>query len=169
MAQAGQGWSVGWYDYQLNKDGDPVADAAPPYPAWLRALLGDQFFGDVVAARAIINDASLAYVKDLPRLRDLDLRGSVVTDEGLQHLRGLNDLEKLDLSFTPITDKGLGRLKHLTKLRSLSLISTEISDAGLKRSKGTHLFVLTAAGWEVSVRRCLVQPDRLLAVSCTTR
>ncbi|HEY2148145.1 MAG TPA: hypothetical protein VGH32_09420, partial [Pirellulales bacterium] len=78
------------YDFQ--KDG------ASRGPAWLRNILGDDFFGNVV---------------------ELDLSESAVTDEDLAFLDGLRSLESLNISDTGVTDAGLRRVGRLQNLKSL--------------------------------------------------
>jgi len=77
------------------------------------------------------SDASLVYVKNLPMLRELDLRRHAVSDEGLQHLAGLTCLESLELADVPLTDAGLAHLAGLRSLRELSLRDSRITENGL--------------------------------------
>jgi len=131
-------WVV--YDYQLDADGLHIEGAEPPGPAWLRNLLGDDFFADaeVVWSSTDFDDDDLAHLAGLARLRRLQLARSRVTDEGLAHLKSLPELENLSLSSTRITDAGLVHLKQLPKLEALGLDYTGATDAGL-----VHLHQLT--------------------------
>jgi hypothetical protein len=113
----------------------------PPGPDWLRKLLGENFFSEVVIVNLIGNrnlcDADLVNVEVFSQLNWLDLALSInIGDGGLKHIEGLSQLEHLDLSGTRITDSGLERLKALTLIRELRLIRTEIDDAGLIHLKG---------------------------------
>jgi len=140
-----------WYDYHNTLYGVIEPRAEPPTPAWLRNLLGEDFFADVVhvgysrprpspsvftEANTDVGDVDLAHVKGLERLKYLNLSGTRVTDGGLQHLSGLTRLEVLRLSCTPITDDGLEDLKRLTELTHLHLTCTQITDAGLEHLTG---------------------------------
>ena len=150
------------YDYELDSSGENVADAQPPGPRWVRKLLGEHCFADVVYVRCSsgtdaelkaigrlshlqeahlqgvhlldseTTDAGLAHLKSLSRLNFLDLSRTRITDAGLEHLRELTQLQHLILTSTEITDTGLERLKTLTQLRTLDIAYTHVTDAGLK-------------------------------------
>jgi hypothetical protein len=84
IAKAG-GWVA--YDFHWNESGMPVQ---PPGPSWLRELLGDDFFSDVVGARVIgtpAGDAELEHIKGLADLRYVNLTGTNVTNEGVKNLQ----------------------------------------------------------------------------------
>ena len=123
-----------WYDYQFDADGSPAAKAPqPPGPPWLRRLLGDDFFMNVVKldlTQTEIPDAGLAHLKDLTTLQSLSL-GEKITDAGLKHIEGLPQLHTANLRATQVTDAGLAYLKVLPQLQSLNLMATQITDAGL--------------------------------------
>jgi hypothetical protein len=119
-----------WVDYEF------VSDAPPPGPAWLRSLLGDEFFGavDFVALRSRPEaiDDSLESFKGLAQLRTLLLSETGVSDAGLAHLRGLTHLRRLSLNRTNVTDAGIVNLYGLAELESLELAHTKVTDAGVK-------------------------------------
>jgi hypothetical protein len=110
----------------------------PSGPAWVRGLLGDDFYRSVlvVLARSDVTDAGLENLKGLNNLKMLDIHNTQVTDAGLQHLKGLNQLQLLGLSGTKVTDAGLEYLTGLTQLQSLGLSGTKVTDAGLENLKG---------------------------------
>jgi hypothetical protein len=93
------------YDYERVK-GKPgfwqPAGAMPFGPAWLRAILGDNFFSEV---DCIYCFGAAENLKEFPRLHSLRLMSSGITDESL------------------------GNVKTLTELRDLGLIDTKVSDA----------------------------------------
>jgi hypothetical protein len=122
------------YDYEESK---PFG-AAPPGPAWLRALLGEHFFATVDRVSFIYSadDADLEYLEELTQLEWLELSNAKVTDAGLKHLKGLTRLRRLDLDNTRVTGSGLEDLKGLTQLVSLGLGKTPVTDAGLEHVKG---------------------------------
>jgi hypothetical protein len=66
-------------------------DKALEGPAWLRTLLGDDFFNSA---------------------RWVDLTRSEVTDAGLEHLKGLSRLQQLWLVSTKVTDAGVKKLQQ---------------------------------------------------------
>jgi len=137
----------GWvtYDYERTKHGYLSGSAEPPAPAWLRKLVGDDFFGDVlgVCLYPPVGDAALGHVSALADLETLWLSDTDVTDKCLEHLTGLRKLNTLELSNTEVSDRGLVNFKGLTKLNTLGLSGTEVSDEGLENLKGlTRLRVL---------------------------
>ena len=75
-------------------------------------------------------DAELELVKKLPKVEQLDLRGTAVTDKGLGSLDGLSALTHLHLENTAVTDEGLTHLKGLSNLQYLNLYNTAVTDKG---------------------------------------
>jgi hypothetical protein len=117
------------YDYEVEKEG-------PAGPDWLRRMLGENFFNDVVAVyfenHAIVTDERVMNVKELTQLTWLNVYETSVTDAGLTSLKGLTHLDYLNLGANAITDAGLSNLKGLTRLRFLGLSGTHVTDAGVK-------------------------------------
>src|SRR5206468_7819245 len=97
-----------------------------------------------------VTDLSVAPLKDISSLTDLNLAGTKITDAGLAAIEGLTYLTRLHLELTPITDAGLAHLKKLTNLNYLNLYGTAVTDAGLEHLKGLrslkHLYV-----WQTKV------------------
>ncbi|MBA4149276.1 MAG: hypothetical protein H0X66_14270 [Verrucomicrobia bacterium] len=81
-------------------------------------------------------DSTIAPLKDVLGLLDLNLAGTKVTDAGLAALKNLTNLTTLHLEHTAVTDAGLVHLKELKNLRYLNLFNTKVSDAGLKHLEG---------------------------------
>src|SRR5262249_18133567 len=68
------------------------------------------------------NDADLAGLKALPKLRGLNLGATGVTDAGLKELAALKALQTLDLTGCPkVTDAGLKQLAAVKGLKELHL------------------------------------------------
>jgi hypothetical protein len=158
------GYAGVMYDYEFDEAGQAKRVAEPPGPAWLRSLLGVDFFAAATyvsldnieakdggwtaqpgrladpegwwARECKFVDDGLQHLKGLTQLRWLYLSLSMVTDDGLQHLKGLSQLELLWLRGTQVTDTGLEYLRCLTQLRELSLDNTKVTDAGLKHLEG---------------------------------
>ena len=123
------------YDYETQ-------GATPPGPAWLRRLLGDDFFAHVSRVDLMgpeITDVALERLLWLPQLEKLDLFATQTTDTGLRYVEELSNLRELDLVFARVTDAGLGHLKGLSRLRTLDLGYTRVTDAGLEQLKGSTL------------------------------
>jgi hypothetical protein len=124
------------YDYERDASDMPVHPPKIPGPAWLRKLLGDDFFVNVVAIDTG-NDAVLEDLRELPYLRVLHLNDSTaITDKSLDRLRQLDQLEQLVVARTSLTDSGLASLEGLHKLRALDLRETQTTDAGLEHLRG---------------------------------
>jgi hypothetical protein len=127
------------YDYEVDEEGSPFKRAEPPAPAWLRKLLGDDPFVEVVEVLAEspdFGDAKLEHVGELTKLKRLDLWPSQISDVGLAHLERLTRLKYLRFVGTQVTDAGLMHLRRLTKLEHLIIVGTHVSDTGLEHLKG---------------------------------
>src|SRR5207244_259173 len=69
------------YDYQN------LTDGKPPGPAWLRKLLGENFFSEVDVVNLLdARGLPLEQLSEFSQLKELDLRRTRVTDAGLVHL-----------------------------------------------------------------------------------
>ena len=124
------------YDYASPRlDSTTMNQPEPSGWLWLRNLLEDDFFNDVVQAN-LSSDAELECLKGLTQLKELHLGNSQITDAGLQHIQGLTRLELLDLTNTQATDAGLAHLEGLTTVEVLGLGNTQITDAGLPHLAG---------------------------------
>jgi hypothetical protein len=122
------------YDYHVQKPGN-----SPPGPAWLRGLLGTDFFATALGVGSLFSpatDAGLKHLKGLTQLRWLFLQETQATDADLEHVMGLTQLEALRLCGTQVTDAGLKHLEGLMQLQELDLQGTQVTDAGLEHLKG---------------------------------
>ena len=147
------------YDYQRDSAGNLIPNAQAPGPAWLRNLLGIDFFcnGTEVWVGRKLTDADLVHLKDFPKLRILFFNEVMVTynpqitDEGLKIVQGLNQLEVLGLTNTNITDAGMERIGKLIHLKGLGLKNVGITDIGLKYVKNlSRLQTLRLANTKIS-------------------
>jgi Leucine Rich repeat len=107
----------------------------PPQPAWLRALLGDDFFRNPISA-CVQTDAGLEHICEFGQLRFLQLAPTRFSNAGLQHLSALNRLESLNLIGASFSDASLEFLASLPQLRTLVLYNTPITNAGLAHLRG---------------------------------
>ncbi len=124
------GWIV--YDYEQ----PTIPNPQPPGPEWLRKLLGNDFFANVVLVNLggmQATDGELEHIKELTQLQDLWLYGGHVTDEGVKHLKGLTQLVLLHLGGTQITDTGIVYLHGLSQLQTLDLTGTKVTAEGVKK------------------------------------
>ena len=83
-----------------------------------------------------VNDARLAGLKGLTRLRSLGLHKTRVGDKGLANLKGLPALRSLWLNRSAVTDAWVGTPEDRTDLEALALWKTSVTDAGLVHLKG---------------------------------
>jgi hypothetical protein len=127
------------YDYQ------ELHQAEPPGPKWLRNIVGDDFFAEVVHIQ-IVNDRApddiVAKIAKLPNLRGLFLNSDGLTDNGLDHLSRSKTIDSLGFGSSTVTDVGLGHLKKMAQLKELSIARAEITDAGL-----VHLHGMRRLSW----------------------
>ncbi len=147
------------YDFQLDPSGKQNAKAQMPEPAWLRDLLGEDYFHDILALdlrHTGITDETLPRLAGLTCLKHLDLQNTEVSDAGLEHLKGLSRLESLDLRFDDISNRGLKFLEGLPNLRSLALFGTGLTDEEVaKRRQAMPTCTLDTDSF-----RSTVEPDQ---------
>lgn len=112
----------------------------PPYPKWLRDLLGDDFFMtviDVSLGNSDVTEADLLFLESFPGVTYLDLNNTQVGDVALEYLTNTTKkLEHLDLAATKVTDAGLKNLRGRLCLRTLSLLETQVGNDGLSPIQG---------------------------------
>ncbi len=89
-----------------------------------------------LSAQGKVTDELIAPVQFIPRLAQLNLRGTEVTDAGLVAVGKAVSLVRLHLEKTKVTDAGVANLKTLVNLEYLNLYGTELSDAGLAHLSG---------------------------------
>jgi hypothetical protein len=124
---------------------------ALPEPAWIRRLLGDEYFVSVAEAffdkpsYRVLDDAMFAEFTaalrrhDLPRPPGLFFSELPITDSTLQRLVEFPNLTSLHIvDCTHVTDTGLQTLKSLKNLRRLDLRGSSITDSGLANLSGLH-------------------------------
>lgn len=115
------------YDYQYDED-DPFADPSPPGPKLLRAVLGDDYFADLVSISVEgLADEDVARIAKQTTLRHLSISGGI-GDEALESIAHLSRLEKLNLHGGRFSAAGLDRLANLPRLRALTIGETALTD-----------------------------------------
>lgn len=145
----------GWVRYDYQRDGQP----GPAGPEWLQRHLGLDFLNHVVAASLPADydqAARLAHVQELeliggdftredlnwlselPRLRELHLRGRTINCAGFQQIAGARRLEVFDPGSVNLNGVDLRLLERLPRLRELALAHCDVNDellAGLATLK----------------------------------
>jgi hypothetical protein len=111
----------------------------PAAPAWLRYMLGDGRFLNVVMVKLEqrpIKEAALAPLADLPHVERLYLAATPVTDDWLRRLPSLPRLRRISLWRTRVTNEGLAHLAGRTELEVLDIKHTKVTEAGLEHFRG---------------------------------
>lgn len=131
----------------------------PPKSSHLRAVLGDDYFDEVVLVdlnvtpfteddlapsnlehllrrHTRITGFRLEHLEALPNLMFLNLTNVQFTDAELESIKSLTKLERLELAHTQVTDGALDNLRGLTSLQILDLRDTQVTDAGLECLSG---------------------------------
>ena len=154
------------YDYTEVAPRTWSSSGQPTGPAWLRNLLGEDYFHHPVYASIrnrsegdedliselnalpglktlmfqgdSINDDAIARLGPLNRLEELQISGAQLTDQGLEQVPRFPRLRWLILNSLPITDAGCVSISQLSKLEELSLYDTQVSDNAVTHLKSLH-------------------------------
>ena len=121
-------------DWMAYRSGQPQDNRAAE-PGWLRNLMGEDFFQDVVEVslwNEWAEDDSVARIGALTHLRKVSLYSDGLSDRSMSTLRNLAYLEDLDIFSPNVTDAGIETIEQLPRLRSLGLDGTALTDAGLR-------------------------------------
>lgn len=137
--------NLNWREANLRLHGTNVTDATV---AQLKDIVG---LVDLNLANTKVTDAGLASLKGLTNLQRLHLELTSVSDAGLAHLKGLQNLTYLNLYSTRVTDAGLDQLKGLKHLRNLYVWQSKVTDAGVKKIKAALPNLDVSTGWDLTV------------------
>jgi hypothetical protein len=141
------------YDFEINSSGDLIQGPLQPGPAWVRSLLGNDFFTSVVyvyLSGMTVTNADVEYLNELTQLNTLIIIRASFSDAEMSQLKGMNLLQELGLSQTQITDVTLEYITSLKQLRSLSVSYTRVTDVGLEHLKGMKLQWLDLSGTQIT-------------------
>ncbi len=113
-------------------------NAEVPGPAWLRKLIGDDFFRTPVTVllldgSKVTNELIEEHVAQLSKLQTLEFTSPTVTDEVLSHVARLHDLETLMIVCPKFTASGLRQLAPLKSLKTLAVYRDVASEAFVLR------------------------------------
>ena len=155
-----------FYDYQRDEMNPLGGTAQPSTPAWLRRLLGDDFFRTLIAVLfpystlvdpIYATDYDLRNLDAFPELEGLSVFSPDVTNAGLEHLKRFTRLQELDLECTGITDAAMEHLGGLNQLQDLDLRGARVTDAGLERLNGLkqlrHLRIFDTVVTDAGVKK----------------
>jgi len=109
--------------------------AEAPGPKWLRKILGDSYFAEVIqidVRQTAVSDEVLARFSTLTDLKYLVLDANKVTDAGFEQIATLPHLAELALYSDQMTDTNLRHLQNAAGLIDLCLSGEKITDAGLR-------------------------------------
>lgn len=87
---------------------------------------------------------TLSFLKQLPRLRRLDVGLTQFDDDSIESIRGLNELRELRLFNTNVTDRGLEAIP--ATVTHLDLSFTRVTAGGMERLRRLPLRSLISSG-----------------------
>ncbi len=112
------------YSWQWSH-GRPISPPPrPPWPAWLRRILGPDFLDTVTFVRLYgeqCDDEAMRAACRLPWLEELSVVNTSVTDASAEDLRQLTKLRSLVLALNRITKRPLRHIGEMRELRELTL------------------------------------------------
>jgi hypothetical protein len=132
---------VNWISCEIPTDADVKLFAALPDLEYLH--IGPPFFltgsqSEGYHGPPKVDDAGLATLYKVRKLRTLAIVDTQVTNECLKVVGQLTNLRSLVLGSTGITGAGMGHLDGLKRLEVLNLRDSMVGDDGM-RSVGTHV------------------------------
>jgi hypothetical protein len=123
-----------------------IPTPSPPGPAWLRNLLGDEYFRNVYQVsigEKSISESDLRLIITLPGIKSIYLSNPRIVSNGSEKERILRDadlivlkdqvqLQDLLLESDGITDECIKSLKGLVNLKDLGLRHSNLTAEGLQ-------------------------------------
>lgn len=121
------------YEHEWDASRDCTSGLPMPGPWWARRLLGDSYFARPCGC--IIYDYAdsieyLRWLNFLPSLREIAIIQSQVGDELCEYLRELQKLRNISLHGTLVTDLGIAQLGVLRNLELLIVGDTAVTQHG---------------------------------------
>ncbi len=98
-------------------------------------------------ARMPVKDDELAFIRQMPNLRSLNLNYTNITGKGLEQLSGLKNLQELALSGTAVNVTSLEKVLVLPQLTSLFIWNTSIDSAQLTAVRSRYKKVQIETGY----------------------
>jgi hypothetical protein len=113
------------YSWEWSNGAPVVPRPKPPWPGWLRRILGPDFLDTVTFVRLYgpqFGDDELRAACRFPWLEDLSVVQTSATDDAAEGIRYLTNLRSLDFRLNPgITRRTLPHIAALRELRTLTL------------------------------------------------
>jgi hypothetical protein len=144
------------YNYEEGKSPARQTRTPPGWP-WLRKLVGDEYFQDVVGITldgTPVSDADLGVISRLRGMKTLSVNGrektensryvirkpfhypepvfSRITDDGIQRLGPQRNLQVAMLAHTSIGDEGVKGIALWPRLEVLNLEGTQVTSGGIE-------------------------------------
>jgi hypothetical protein len=133
-----------WREANFRLQGTNITDAT------IAPLKDVQSLVELNLATTKVTDAGLAVLKNLPYLMTLHLELTGVSDAGLAHVKDLSNLVYLNLYGSQVTDAGLENLKGLKHLKRLYVWQSKVTPEGAKKLKETLPLVDVNTGWDLA-------------------
>jgi len=118
--------------------GAKIAWSTPRGNNWLRSIVGDYLFSEIVMVdleRRKIDKEDIAALSELRSVNRLYLASTSIDDDGLKSISGLTKVQRLSLWRTKITDEGLKHLAELDELFRIDIKHTQVTEDGLQHLK----------------------------------
>ena len=143
--------------------------AKPPGPAWLRSIVGDDYFQTVRMVHFSPTDEAMKQLANLPDVGDVAMDAYQLTDEGFKQLSHLRNLENLTISNGHNLSNSMAVLTTLPRIRRLLIYNTPIDYrsvehfAKLANLRQLHLSATLLSDEDVA-RLCALLPNASIDV-----
>jgi hypothetical protein len=164
----------GFVAYDWEFVGDKRMRGRSPYaPAWLRRVIGDEFFQDVTEVNLFFRllrngtiapvdrktDEVIPHLAAFSTLKRLTIQETQASDRAMETIGKLRRLEVLIMIHAAVTDEGIEKLKDLERLKTLRVSNVNVGGRGRLTDKTLeslaaipHLQHLTAQGHQFTDR-----------------
>lgn len=115
------------YNYEYDQDGRCLTGRHPAAPAWLRRIVGDDFFGDPVEVVVFpqMSQDLLPVIGQLKTLRRVNVCDVDISPEPFKAVSQLSSLEELEFQGSAVPHRGLKDLGAISQMPTLMLLRLE--------------------------------------------